>query len=379
MAIKTFYNTPTNSSNQIYGPSLDTLYESGGGFGFYSKDGDTTVIPLGSTINSVTFRLWMHYDSGLENKMRFCYLADYDNCSKSSSTDKYYYVGSSVQHHGNGNEYLKYFTFVSSASGKNHATDPSLKHNYEVTIYPKTNQEDGLTDKNIAYLTSKYFNVTKVSANQIRCYSGKSYKCYGIEMDINYSPPAVTPGNPTFTYPAAESRTTYNTKPWFRFKSGTNATKFYYRVDTASWQNFSCNASTTYDKQWPTELSTGSHTLYIYNTSSTDTVNPAGKTGTSRAFTVATPQAAVSAGNTIDDVTIDGLQTNIRNQQYYYGQTQTTFTTCDSGTIILDDHIDALETAIEALPHPTSLTSVNAGDFITLATFNNIRSALLNA
>ena len=111
MAIKTFYNIPTDGSsgNSYYGPSLDTLYESGGGFTFRSKDGDTSVIPLGSTINSVTFRLWMHYDSGLENKVRFCYLADYDKCSKSSSTDKYYYVGSSAYHHGNGDSYLKYF------------------------------------------------------------------------------------------------------------------------------------------------------------------------------------------------------------------------------------------------------------------------------
>lgn len=379
MAIKTFYNIPTNDSNEIYGPSLDTLYESGGGFGFYSKDGDTKVIPLGSTINSVTFRLWMHYDSGLEDIMKFCYLADYDNCNKSSSSDKYYYVGSSKYHHGNGNSSLKPFTFVSSTSGKNHATNPSLKHNYEVTIYPETDRRKGLNANNIAYLTSKYFNVTSVRENQIRCYSGKSYKCYGIEMDINYSPPAVTPGNPTFTYPAAASRTTYNTKPWFRFKSGTNATKFYYRVDSASWQNFTCKASTTYDKQWPTALSAGSHTLYIYNTSRTNTVNSAGTTGTSRAFTVAAPQAAVSAGNVIDDATIDGLQTNIRNQQYYYGQTKTTFTTCDTGTVILDDHIDAMETAIKALPHPTSLSSVNAGDSITPTVFNNIRSALLNA
>lgn len=375
MAIKTFYNTPTNDSNDIYGPSLDTLYESGGGFGFYSKDGDTTVIPLNSTINSVTFRLWMHYDSGLSDRMKFCYLADYDKCNKSSSSDKYYYVGSSSYHHSNGNNYLKSFTFVSSASGKNHATDPTLSHNYEVTFTPG----DGLSEKNISYLTQRYFNVTSVRANQIRCYSGKSYKCYGIEMDINYSPPAVPSGNPTFTYPAAASRTTYNTKPWFRFTSGTNATKFYYRVDSASWQNFTCEASTTYDKQWPTALSAGSHTLYIYNTSRTDTVNSAGTTGTSRAFTVAAPQAAVSAGNVIDDATIDGLQTNIRNQQYYYGQTQTTFTTCDAGTVILDDHIDAMETAIEALPHPTSLSSVNAGDSITSAVFNNIRSALLDA
>lgn len=81
----------------------------------------------------------------------------------------------------------------------------------------------------------------------------------------------------------------------------------------------------------------------------------------------------------MDDATIDGLQANIRNQQAYYGLTQTTFTTCDYGTSALDDHIDQMETAIEVLPHPTSLSSVNAGSSITAATINAIRTALTNA
>jgi len=38
-----------------------------------------------------------------------------------------------------------------------------------------------------------------------------------------------------------------------------------------------------------------------------------------------------------------------------------------------------METAIEALPHPTSLSSVNAGTKISASTINAIRTALTNA
>lgn len=362
MAVKTFYKS-------ISGKQIARLY----GMSLSSRDG--TAIPTGSTITKFTWRLWMARNGGVSSSMKFYYWADYEKSSGDSKDDKYYYIGSSSNHNNGGNSSFKSFSRLDSDSVK----DMSSPHNYEVSI-----SSSELSSLNKAFIAERCIGVTSIADTQIRCASSSTYTsdkhyCYGIEVDIEYTPPAVTPGNPTFTYPAAASRTTYNTKPWFRFKSGTNATKFYYRVDSASWQSFSCSASTTYNKQWPTALSAGSHTLYIYNTSSTSTVNSAGTTGTSRAFTVATPQAAVSAGAVIDDATIDGLQTNIRNQQYYYGQTQTTFTTCNSGTIILDDHIDAMETAIEALPHPTSLTSVDAGSKITAATINNIRTALLNA
>ena len=362
MAVKTFYKS-------ISGKQIARLYE----MSLTSRDG--TAIPTGSTVTKLTWRLWMSRTDGVSSGMKFYYWADYEKCNSKSSSDKYYYIGSSNNHHNGGNSSLKSITRLDSDSVK----DMSLAHNYTVSF-----SASELTDLNKSFIASRCIGVTTISDTQIRCassssYSSDSHYCWGIELDIEYTPPAITPGNPTFTYPAAASRTTYNTKPWFRFKSGTNATKFYYRVDSASWQSFSCSASTTYDKQWPTALSAGSHTLYIYNTSSTSTVNSAGTTGTSRTFTVATPQAAVSAGAVIDDATIDGLQTNIRNQQYYYGQTQTTFTACNLGTVILDDYIDAMETAIEALPHPTSLASVNAGDSIKPTAFNNIRSALLNA
>lgn len=204
-------------------------------------------------------------------------------------------------------------------------------------------------------------------------HSSTSYM-WDIELTINYTT-TVTPTAPTISYPASASKTTYNTKPWFRFKANANTSKLYWRVDSGSWQNFSASNGSSYDKQWTTALSAGSHTVYCYALSSTSTSSST----VSRAFTVASPQAAVTAGSAMDDATIDGLQANIRNQQAYYGQTQTTFTTCDYGTKALDDHIDQMETAIEALPHPTSLSSVDAGTKISATTINAIRTALTNA
>lgn len=157
-----------------------------------------------------------------------------------------------------------------------------------------------------------------------------------------------------------------------------SSTTLYYKVDSASYQTKSnCANNTAYEVQWPTALSAGSHTLTVYANDG-QSVNNTSSTA-SRTFTVGTPQAAVSVGGIIDDATIDGLQSNIKTQQTYYGQTNSTFTACNIGTTILDDHIDQMETAIEALPHPTALTSVDAGTKATAATMNAIRNALLNA
>lgn len=367
MATKTFYKS-------VGGKQIARLYDSSGGFSFTAKNG---AIPSGSTITNVKIKLWMtrEDDETLSNSMSFYYLADYDKCNNKSSSDKYYYIGSSDNHHKSDNDSLKSMTRITTASGKNYDPNGSLSHNYEVSF-----SRSELSSLNIAFLESKYINTSSVSKNQIRCsnkssYSSDNHQCWGIEMDITYTEPSITPTAPTFTYPAAASTTTYNQKPWFQFAAKANTSKIYWRVDSGSWQNFSASNGNPYDKQWTTALSIGSHTVHCYSQSSTST-----NSGTqSRAFTVASPQAAVTAGSVMDDATIDGLQTNIRNQQAYYGKTQTTFTACNAGTKALDDHIDQMETAIETLPHPTSLSSVDAGTKISASTINAIRTALTNA
>lgn len=225
--------------------------------------------------------------------------------------------------------------------------------------------------KNLSFFKGK--SSCSLTGRANTSHSSTSYM-WDIELTISYTN-TVTPTAPTISYPASASQTTYNTKPWFRFKANANTSKLYWRVDSGTWQNFSASNGSSYDKQWTTALSAGSHTVYCYSQSSTST----NSSTVSRAFTVASPQAVVTAGAIFDDAVIDGLQANIKKQQAYYGQTQTSFTTCNTGTKALDDHIDQMETAIEALPHPTSLSSVNAGTKISAATINAIRTALTNA
>lgn len=193
------------------------------------------------------------------------------------------------------------------------------------------------------------------------------------KITVNYSA-EVTPTAPTINIPIANT-TTYNTKPWFNFKANADTKKLYWRVDSGTWQNFNASNGTSYAKQWTTALSTGSHTVYCYAQSSTST----NSSTVSRAFIIGTPQAAVKAGDLFDDATIDGLQTNINNVRKYYNLGTYTFTTCNDGTLALDDHIDQLETALSACPHFSDIANVDAGNSIAIANVNNVRTALLNS
>lgn len=204
-------------------------------------------------------------------------------------------------------------------------------------------------------------------------HSSTSYM-WDIELTINYTS-VVTPTAPTINYPAAANRITYNTKPWFRFKANTNTNKLYWRVDSGSWKNFTANNGNSYDKQWTTVLTPGSHTISCYSQSSTST----NSSTVSRTFTIAEPQSAVTAGSLLDDNIIDGLQTNIKNQQSYYGKTQTSFTVCDLGSTILSNQINEMVEALVDLPHTESLSEIKIGDIINASTINNIRSALLKS
>lgn len=198
-----------------------------------------------------------------------------------------------------------------------------------------------------------------------------------VTIYIDYYVKNTAPSAPTIVYPAAANKTTYNTKPWFRFKSGSDAESTslttYWRVDSGTWQSYSGAEATNTDKQWTTALSTGSHTVYAYSSDGSLTSSTV-----SRAFTIASPISTVSAGSKIDDATIDSLQTQINNLRAYYGLAATTFTTVNAGTKALDDHIDELETAFEATPHKTNVASVNAGDKIATTNVNNLRTGLLN-
>lgn len=186
------------------------------------------------------------------------------------------------------------------------------------------------------------------------------------------------PGTPTIVYPASASKTTYNTKPWFRFKTGTDAESSsittYWRVDSGTWQTYSSATGSNNDKQWTTALSAGAHTVYAYSSDGTATSSEV-----SRAFTVGTPAAAITKNSTIDDSQISTMKTQINNQRAYYGLGNGSYSTITAGTTKCDDaHLDEMETALEATPHCPTIASVDANATIVIAHMNAFRTALLS-
>lgn len=309
-----------------------------------------TQIPSGATISAITFTVGLSVNSPAGAYTQLYYLRTADS--------SYYFIGDSSYEYGQGSSY---YAREKSTVFNNHG------------YYDGTNGISIALTKNLSYFVGKSSASLNVRVNNSG--SGTSY-VRGLQLIFTYTV-NTAPTAPTIVYPAVASATTYNTKPWFRFKSGsdTESTSIttYWRVDNGTWQSYSGSEATNTDKQWTTALSTGSHTVYAYSSDGSLTSSTV-----SRAFTVASPISAVTAGSKIDDATIDSLQTQINKLRAYYGLTATTFTTVNGSTKALDDHIDELETAFEATPHKTNVASVDAGAKISIANINNLRTGLLN-
>ncbi len=341
--------------------------ESSGGYNCSSYHTFTlsgSKLPAGVNIISAKLRIWAASPS---SSMKLWYFGIEEDLPGDG-----YLWGSDTNHHNEGNSSsgAKSPSDYTGASSK----DLDDEYTYEFS-FSASNVDSYRTIWNrLRGLSSKKMQI------RYKPSTSSSNLFYAAELDITYEDPTVTPGDPSFIYPVA-STTTYNTKPWFRFKSGTDAITMYFKVDSSAWQSFSCDEDTNCSaQQWPTALSVGEHTLYIYNTSSTDTTNPAGTSGTSRIFTVAQPQTSIAAGDLFDDTIIDNLQKNINNQQAYYNISKTAFTVCNSGTTALANQINEMQDAIIALPNSSpTFSNIQAGDSLNASSFNDIRSALLKA
>lgn len=163
--------------------------------------------------------------------------------------------------------------FIGNGSTSNYPYAESMSDNDEWIYFNFT--------KNLSFFAGKSGCTLVGRANT--SHSSTSYM-WDIELTINYTT-TITPTAPTISYPASASKITYNTRPWFRFKANANTSKLYWRVDSGTWQNFSASNGSSYDKQWTTTLSTGSHIVYCYAQSSTST----NSSTVSRAFIVASP------------------------------------------------------------------------------------------
>lgn len=309
-----------------------------------------TQIPSGAKISSITFTVGLSVNSPAGSYTQLYYLRTADS--------SYYFIGDSSYEYGEGSSYYA-----------REKTTVFSNHGY----YDGTNGISISLAKNLSYFVGKSSANLNVRVNNSG--SGTSY-VRRLQLIFTYTV-NTAPSAPTIVYPASAGKTTYNTKPWFRFKSGSDseATSIttYWRVDSGTWQSYSGSEATNIDKQWTTALSTGSHTVYAYSSDGSLTSSTV-----SRTFTVATPISAISTGAKFDDATIDSLQTQINNLRAYYGLSAYSFTACNAGAKALDDHIDELEIAFEATPHKTDVATVNAGAKLAKANINNLRTGLLN-
>lgn len=213
-------------------------------------------------------------------------------------------------------------------------------------------------------------------------------------LTINYTRTVnnQAPAHPTsFNYPASNYVTIYNKKPYFSSimasdPDGDNMQLGYaiYNKTTNSWTQATIwldawkAAGETISWQCETELTPGY--TYQLQTYSRDTsyVIGEGSAGV-RIFYVV--DNSLSIGEVIDDATIDALQDKIHNVQDYYGQTKTSFTTCDYGTKLNRSQVVELENAIEGTPQiATSVyTSPLAGTKIIASHLSLINTIIGNA
>lgn len=193
----------------------------------------------------------------------------------------------------------------------------------------------------------------------------------------------VAPGNPSFVYPAAASLSNYNSKPWFRGKTGTDSNgdkmTLQYKMDSGSWTNCGTNLGNNANGtlvHYGTALSAGSHTLYLR---AYDGQAYSGEV--SRAFTIVAPnQAAISAGALVDDAPWNNLNTMATTQYKWYNNKNGTSYAVSAGNEVDDATYTNLKSKISGLPsNQTSASTVSAGTKIEAVQFNNLRTAIINS
>lgn len=232
-------------------------------------------------------------------------------------------------------------------------------------LYSKTIDNSGIGISNIGTKTANatlkgniYLQITLSSAI---AYTTGFVNGTG-KVTITYSSaPTVT-----LTYPAAASKTTYNSKPYFKMSAtGANAMTYQYKIDSGSWTNVATSVSSGTAKEWQpgSAVSAASHTLYVR---ATDTTLSLTSTEVSRSFTYTAP-SSVSAGNSITRTNMTTLKTYIDNLSGYYGTgSSTTITAPTQYNKLEDTDWTNYATKINATPHisgigaPTANTAANA-------------------
>lgn len=191
-----------------------------------------------------------------------------------------------------------------------------------------------------------------------------------VKVTITYTPTV------TLIYPAAASKTTYNSKPYFKMSAtGANAMTYQYKIDNGSWTNVATSVSSGTAKEWRagSAVSAASHTLYVR---ATDTTASLTSTEVSRTFTYAVP-STVTVGDYVtsdDSVSIPNmktLKTYIDNLSAYYGTgSSTTITAPAKGAPLKSTDWTNYVAKINATPHISDLAVPGVGTKVLASYYN---------
>lgn len=190
-----------------------------------------------------------------------------------------------------------------------------------------------------------------------------------VKITLTYS---TLPVAPTINYPVAASKTTYNSKPYFKMTgTGGKATLTYqYKIDSGgTWTNVATSVTSGTAKEWQpsSAVSAAAHTLYIRTYDGTSYSSEV-----TRTFTYAVPTSVVVGELVTRSPNMTNLKTYIDNLSGYYGTgSGTTITAPTQGAPLASADWTNYVAKINATPHISDLNVPGVGTPVLASYYNS--------
>lgn len=315
-----------------------------------------TQIPSTATISSIKFTVCISVDKPAGTYAQLYYLR---------TTDYMYFIGGSSQEYGEGGSYVK-----------RNACDDFSNHGY----YDGDDGVEYSFTTNMSYFVGKSGAWLNVRVNNSG--SGTSY-VRGLTLTFTYTD-NTPPNPPVINYPIGGY--TYNTKPYFKATTSTDAqnhTQYLgYAIKKNSdgswpvptvWLSTALSANEALSWRCGTALEPQTtYTLYCYSKDYSGATNGSD----SAPLNVWKYDPEVTAGSLATYNSIISRLVEANNDLVgYYGK-GTSQNYPSSGSLADDALIDAIETSLEKMPHTSAISSVNAGTKLTASHVNSVWAAI---
>ena len=331
-----------------------TWYGSGGGSrgtqGLdFSISGD--LIPASATISSIKLTCCISVNSPAGSYTQLYLLR---------TQDYQYFIGDSSREYGESGSYV----------ARQYSSDFDNHYYYD--------GDDGIE---YTFTTNKNYFRGRSSANlNIRINNSGSGTSFvrGITLTFNYTV-NTAPNPPVINYPLGGY--TYNTKPYFKATTTTdpegNTQYIGYAIKDSDgnwpvptvWLSNGLSANTSHAWRCGTTLTAyTSYTLYCYTKDSSGATN--GSDSAPLNIWAYDPEVTAGSLATYSSIISKLVEANNDLVSYYGKGTSQTYPS--SGDLIDDTLMDAIETSLEAMPHTSAISSVNAGTKLNASHVNGV-------